>query len=763
MTRNWTTEQRAAIETHDRNLLVSAAAGSGKTAVLAERFAYLVCDAPDPCDVDQILVVTFTNDAAAEMRKRISQAIAARAAAAPSDQRLQRQAMLINTAQISTIHGMASGILRRHFHELGLDPNFRLLNDDEARLMRNDVAIELLDTRFDDAAAINFRAVVGAYCNGRPAAMKDLILATHAKLSSLVDSADWLQTRRALLQSAADAPLVESALGRQLIEQHSQKLRTIADSTARLIRLIRRLPEAAPYVAHVQTMESMIADWLVLLRSGDWDALRTQICPTFETLPTIKGKSSDAAALQKRIDALKKNIKGFVEDGLFCLDEETLRIDLKRTLAVTDEIAELVHKFDEEYRRRKSDEGVLDFNDLERLALQLLRDPESPAPAASKVAIEYQQQYRHLMVDEYQDVNELQDTILTLLSGGGRHFAVGDVKQSIYRFRQADPRCFLQRRARYADPSGSAGQVIDLQKNFRSRAPLLATLNAIFARLMTSDTAEIEYDASQRLIPGLDFTESPEQFVGQPVELHIVEKPARGGHPGAELESTEREALLVARRIREMLGLDGSTRARVADRGGESRPIDARDIVILLRSAQVKAERFASVLRRAGIPVQADSKTGFFEATEVSDLIYTLQLLDNARNDIALATFLRSPLSGWDCPEDRMAEIRFAYPHHTAVCFHQALATYESERHDPLADQIRATGVTLRRWREVAQTRSVADLLWTILEETSYLSFISGLPDGQQRVANVLSLHERAREFAVFQRPTIPRFVEFLK
>lgn len=760
MSVKWTVQQQKAIATTGASLLVSAAAGSGKTAVLANRCAYLVCDAPDPCDIDELLVVTFTNAAAEEMRKRIGQEIADRAARS-NDPRLHRQAMLINAAQISTIHSLGSAIIRRHFHELGIDPSFRLLDEDEAKLLRSSTVEQLLEDRFDDPAETDFRRLVDLYANGNPRAMASTVLWLSAKLESVIDAPQWLAERRAKIEESIARPIHESQIGRAVLDILQKRIATLSGAAGRLADSIARVGSLPAYVTYARGLQSSLEAWIESLQHQSWDEAAKLVCgfkaPSLPRMP----QSAEKLAAQERINALRDRIKRFLDSSLFCFSEQQLRDGMNGTLWAIEQITRLATDFRDRCDSAKREIGSLDFSDLEGFALRLLREPGTSPAQPSAIAREYQRQYRYVLVDEYQDVNAVQDTIIALLSRGDNHFAVGDVKQSIYRFRQADPQRFIDRYLGYFHKK-TPGELVLLRENFRSRGALLEALNGIFASLMTRESAEVQYNDTQRLVPGASYPDHADGlFRGTPIELHIVEKLA----PGAladELEADEREAVIAAGRIRQLLGRDGSAPAQVVQRDGSTRPIEPRDVVILLRAMRVKAERFANILREAGIPVQADSTTGFFRATEVGDMLSVLELIDNSRNDIALAGFLRSPLSGWTNVEDRLLQVRLAYPTRAAPCFHQALSVYATNQKDDLATLIRETLDRLDAWRSASRTKPVAELIWMILQDTSYLAYVSGLPDGPQRVANVLHLHERAQQFEGFQRPTVRRFLEFL-
>ena len=756
----WTEFQRKAIETHNRNLLVSAAAGSGKTAVLAERCAYLVCEADPPCDADELLVVTFTVAAAEEMRKRIGQAIAARAAAS-DDPRLLRQPLLLAAAQIGTIHSLCSSIIRRHFHVLGIDPGFRLLDEDEARLLRHDLADQLVEERLEDETDTDFRKLLEHYAGGSPQRIVETVLGLSSKLSSLIEPDSWLALRRERLVEAAERPIRDSFLGQEMLKILQSRCATLEASARRLAATLDAVSTLPGYGRAVHAIADVLEEWKQAIADRPFDLAADIIRSTeFETLPRMK-ESPEKLHFKARIDALRANIRSFAKVGVLCFAEEELQANTTQTLWAVDQLTRIVHEFEQRYALAKQNAGNLDFTDLERFALRLIRDADTGE--STTIAAEYRRQFKHVLIDEYQDVNELQDMLLGMLASEshGNLFCVGDVKQSIYRFRQADPARFIARYKRYKDKETHAGEVIDLQTNFRSRGPLLEVLNRLFEVLMTRESAEVEYNRSQRLVPGATFPDGDSLFTGSPIELHVIEDPAQPG--GAmQFEADEHEAILIASRIQTLLGRDGSAPKHVADRDGGTRPIEPRDIAILLRTMRIKAERYAAILRRANIPVQADSTTGFFESAEIRDLLCTLSAIDNERNEYDLAGYLRSPLAGLTHADDRLAKIRLAYPSRDAAWFHQALHRYVIEHNDDVAASVKAALDQLARWRAISQDRPVADVVWAILSDTSYAAWCAGLPDGEQRVANLLDLHKRARAFERFRRPTLARFLHYL-
>ncbi len=801
--RRWTEAQLLGIRTVKRSLLVSAAAGSGKTAVLSERCAYLVCDATPPCDVDQLLVVTFTEAAAAEMKSRIERALQDRLSSGESPH-LSRQLALVEHAQVSTIHAFCARLLRQHFHLVGLDPNFTILDGDEAKLLRNEVARELFQDCYESDESGNFQKLVDAYADGNDERLVEQVIRIHELASSLVDPQAWRRQAIARIAEAAQGPLENCVLGRELIELIGSNLTALRDRCAVAMRVVKPMQGFGKYLQQLEEFSQMLAHWDSVFRSHGLDALVGEVTgvevPKLPSIPnTTPGKDIAAAA----IESVRKELKEGRFRQALLYSTPQWQDGLGKILPHARLLLELVDDFSRRYSLAKRATRSLDFSDLERYALRVLRDDTSPNELVpSPVARMLHRQFHHVLVDEYQDINELQDAILHLVSReclvrkdeGGRMkdegdgapslslcpnlFCVGDVKQSIYRFRLAEPARFLDRHRRFSDAGNAGvGQVIDLRENFRSRGPLLEALNEVFKRLMTRTAAEIEYDRSHWLQPGVTYPDADGNagFTGSPIELHLLPDRVESSadvdcetEEGVDFERAEVEAMLVARRVHELMGSTGKTRKVVAEKDGGGgialRPIRFGDIVILLRSLRHKADQYADILRQSGIPVHSESGTGFFASTEIRDMLAMLSLLDNQRQDIPLAAILRSPLAAMPNPEDCLARIRLAYAKMPEpIPFHRSVVRYAEEQDDELAARLRDFLADLKKWREMAHQRPLAETIWTIYDQTGYMAFCAGLQDGQQRCANLIYLHERARQFGTFHRQGLARFMQFLE
>ena len=776
---NWTTEQRRAIETVDRDVLVSAAAGSGKTAVLAERCAYLVADAPEPfrCDVDQLLVVTFTEAAAAEMRSRIHKSLKAKAANAPQDRRLQSQVDLVDTAQISTLHAFCMFIVRRWFHRAGVDALSPMLGEDEGRMLRDDV----IDTLFEglyaekDAFTDRFRQLIEDYGLGQDKAIKQFILSLANFLESIPDPRAWLNAAQDFSDERVERIIADSieSLKTELHRQHDH---------CRMI--VEELPTGWPacdhYAQNIAGYVEYLDSWSGKLTGPEtYDEVRHEI-QTFEfsskRAPATKKDAPDEehAAKDQGRDAaefvkgtlLKKRLL-----GRFCrFTLAELRGGISATQPYTETIVELVRRYRDRYWAAKRDIGMMDFSDLERLAYGLLTETLG-GEDENPVVAQLRSRFAHVLVDEFQDINPLQATILALVSRSsetgayGNLFTVGDVKQSIYRFRLAEPNMFLARSQSLADDP-SRGERIDLQRNYRSTPTILDGVNMLFGAMMSTACGGIDYDDDARL-------KAPDAGVnkGEPIELHILERKV-GNEPVDEEEpesesafidpddplfwsAVKREARLVGGRIQALMRGDTS----VPDGDGE-RPLRFSDFCVLLRSATQSARHVSSILSQMGIPCWAQQTDDAFTRLEVREMLALLMVIDNLRQDIPLATVLRCGILGERFSEDELVSIRAI----VRGDFHEAALAYETSGKDAvLRAKLAKTLAAIRRYRLQTRERPLADVLWTIYRETGYLSYVCGMKDGAQRRENLLALHNRARQFGEFRRQGLRRFLQYLE
>ncbi|MFO0973315.1 MAG: helicase-exonuclease AddAB subunit AddA [Phycisphaerae bacterium] len=782
---NWTPEQRTAIETIDRGVLVSAGAGSGKTGVLAERCVHLVCDAQPRSSIDRLLVVTFTDAAAAEMRSRIGAALndRLRAGGPGAARRLSEQLALLDAAPISTIHAFCRRVLARFFAPVGLDPGFRVLDGHEARLLRAAALDDLLATlhRGDGPLADGYDALVDAF--GRPrdpdGPLCERVDALDRFLESVVDRDDWLEAQLARYAAVDPARLSPfwHAERRALL---TERLALIAsDCRGELARLARGdVLLRDEFARRIETIAAALEPLVdACHRAGsaaELDAVCERIAATeMEHAPRrpreLRGAADEPARLfeaaQDRYRALGKALAALRKTDARFTDADWAE-GLARVAPHVRTLVGLVRAFRSRYDEAKRAAVACDFADLERLTLRLLSDERGQA---SPVATWLAERFDHVLVDEYQDVNPVQDAILRRIgrSDDARRannlFVVGDVKQSIYRFRLAEAGLFVQAAERARAPA-SAGreQFVALNRNFRSHPGILSFVNALFERLMSPELGGVAYDDAAALRPpdgaAADVPGAPR------VELHLLaplagqvasapdddtadDAAAADDLGGDSWERVEREAFAIAERI---LAL------RAADPGARF-----GDIAVLMRSPRHAAPRLVRVLERRGIPVQAELASGFFAAREVRDVLTVLRLIDNPRQDVPLAAYLRSPLAPRPLDDSALARIRLAGE--PGAPFHEA--AIDAARRGPraaLRSVVFAALAALERWRELARRRPLTELLDALLDETGYAGYVAALSDAAARAANLAALREVVARFATFRRQGVGRFLEFM-
>jgi len=804
---HWTPEQLQAISSDGSDILVAAAAGSGKTATLVERVIRRLTDATAPMDVDQLLVVTFTDAAAAEMRERIAGALQKAQVANPDDARLQRQLALLGRASISTLHSFCLGLLRQYFYRLGLDPAVQVMNEHEALLLRQEVLDELFARRFEAEPAGDFLGLIDRYGGGRDdEGLKLLVLSVFDYAQSLPWPGQWLQGAAGRFDVPGAATIEsQSQWWEPIRRQIGLELEQAAGALHHAVRLAARPGGPAAYgdtlwreLALIQTAGGEDASW------ADLSAAVQAI--VFDKLPAVRKGTADEI-LQEQVRKLRDQAKKIVkdlQDGYFGRQPSEWLDDLRTVAPHMRTLVELVQEFDSAFRAAKAGEGAVDFTDLERFALQLLLDAEAPAGEfrPSDVARELRGRYSEILVDEYQDINGVQDAILTLVArdgtdGAPNRFMVGDVKQSIYRFRHANPTLFLEKYQSFLGsasegdgrseaaataevPAGvglTSGRRIVLGANFRSRSGVVDAVNFLFRQILTPTVGELAYDRDAELVYRASY---PDAEDGPAVELHLMERALEeGAESGAEAEAAEaetpagtidsevqalqeldaltREARLVAHRIRSLV--DAATPVWDA-KAGEYRRMRYRDIVILLRATTGRANKLVEELTLADIPAYAQLSTGYFAATEVETMLALLQLLDNPRQDVPLAAVLHSPivgLSGADMAKVRLAAAGGGY-------YDALLAASRPDSADPLLAVTLARFVrSLQAWRTAIRRRPLSEVLWEIYRETGFLSYAAGMPGGAQRHANLLSLYDRARQFDQFARQGLFRFLRFIE
>ena len=750
MSVKWTSEQQKVIDLRNRNILVSAAAGSGKTAVLVERIIRRLTEDDTPTDVDRLLIVTFTEAAAAEMKERIGAAIEKKLEERPGDIRLERQATLIHSAQITTIHSFCLAVIRDHFHVIGIDPGFRIAEEGELKLLKQDVLEELLEECYAEAKEefLDFTERFGSGKSDKK--IEEIILKMYEYSRSYPRPDRWLDQ------------CVKAYESEDLEVRAEERVRMRAADIERVLERGLKICEEpdGPYM-YGDMLDSDLKELERLQRAENFDAMYSAAAGfKWKRLSSRKDDtvSPDKKEKVKKLrEQAKSLLKGMQED-YFYAPREVWQQDMQDALPSVVTLTELVKRFAHMMDEKKRLRNMIDFNDMEQFALAILTEEKDGELVPSAVAGEYQDRFDEVMIDEYQDSNLVQETILTSVSRVSRGeyniFMVGDVKQSIYSFRLSRPELFMEKYNTYS-LKDSVTQRIDLHKNFRSREEVLDSVNDIFRQIMKKELGGIEYDDSAALYPGAEFPPLPsgkEDFCKS--ELLLLDKEDTRGE-----DERQAEARMIARRIRELIRdgvvLDKETR--------EYRRVQYRDIVILTRSIRGWAEVFSSVLGEEGIPAYSVSREGYFETYEVSVLLDYLKILDNARQDLPLAAVLTSVFGGLDTRE--LAEIRIAYPN---VPFYNAAAmcakgdAAEDACMEELRGKLRRFYDQVRYFREKVPYTPIHELLEEIIDKTGYGLYIAAMPGGAQRMANVEMLTERAAAFEGTSYKGLFNFVRYI-
>ncbi|MDE6016664.1 MAG: helicase-exonuclease AddAB subunit AddA [Acetatifactor sp.] len=756
----FTPEQEQVIQLHNRNILVSAAAGSGKTAVLVERIVRMVCDEAHPVDIDRLLIVTFTNAAAAEMRERIALGIAAALREHPESEHIQRQSTLLHNAQITTIDSFCLFIIRNHFHEIGLDPAFRVADENEVKLLAQEVLAELLEECYAEGSP-EFLHCVEFFCpGGRERVLEEDILSLSGHAASCPFPEEWLNARRQDYGAETAAELLAGDAGQYL----KRCVDAMLDGCVEKLLEVQRLCDSpdGPYMYGALVEEEL--DALQALRRQDSLAEYSVRIPAFAfgRLP-VKKDESVSYSKRERAKALRTQVKDILQDmgaAFFQTPAELAAAQSKACETAVNTLIDLTLEFDRRMRQCKLERKIIDFSDMEHYALEILLERDGEEVKPGRVAREYAQYFQEILIDEYQDSNLVQEYLLKAVSGEAQgrfnRFMVGDVKQSIYRFRLARPELFLEKYEHYEE-NGETCCRIDLSRNFRSRPQVVDTVNSVFRRMMSRRIGGIDYDDRAALYAGAEYPEASDNQS----EFLLVEKPGKG----EELNARQVEALAVAKRIKEL-----RRGFQVLDKeSGKLRPVRYSDMVILLRATQGWDEEFRAVLEQEGIPVYITAKTGYFAATEVQELLQALRVLDNPRQDIPLYGMLKSVFGGFS--EEEIALLRAGGGRlslYEALCVWERGENQESEQEAGLADEglrerVRGFLEKLRRYRSYTVYMPIRELLQRLVEDHDYLNYVTALPAGGKRRANVEMLFTKASDFEKTSYFGLFHFVRYME
>ena len=772
----WTPEQESAIMSpKDSNLgaqtlLVAAAAGSGKTAVLVERIITRLKDMENPLSVQELMVVTFTKAAAAEMSARIGVALA-KAMESTDDKalqaRLERQLNLLPSAHISTLHSFCQWVIRSYFYKLDIPPTARIGNEAEMALLKQEVLENLLKEAYEHNTYGIFDLSDFFSDDKSDAGLQDKVLSLYEFAMSQSNPDGWMRHAVEPYKAAQEQDLRDTLWGRAMWDDQQTEIDRIADRIEQMEPLLESPVGPKKWDKVYQEQLAALAQ---LKGAQTWSDM-VDVCRNLDTFTKASFTSLGKALEKGEVDGAladefkslgsqnKDSLKG-MKNGLFHIDESVLQQQFKDQYPLIHNLVELTIAFHKAYDEAKKEQGIMDFSDLEHLCLALLVEPGTEDdPQPSEVALELQDTFKEIMVDEYQDTNGVQETIINLISRVDNRFYVGDVKQAIYSFRMADSSLFMNKYNTYGLMNDAVERRIDLAKNFRSHENILTTTNFIFYQIMTQEAAELDYGEKESLIPGRIVEEAPSDWVGGAVELHLLdtsdtnrsdETDGDSETAGDEPENNERELDFIIQKIKEL----HASKKQVQNADGSFRQIQWRDFAVLRRSLAGWGTRAVAAMRQAGIPAVVNERDGYFEAQEIQLLLSLLQIIDNPEQDLPMAAVLHSGLVGLDANE--LGALRLTGDGSLWSVMH----LYAEQAQDERLLQFIAH---IERWRTLSRRHGVADLLWDIYETLDYVNYVGAMPNGLVRRANVMALYERAKGFESSGFRGLFRFLRFVE
>lgn len=764
MANQWTEEQKQVIWLRNRNILVSAAAGSGKTAVLVERILQKITDKEHPVDIDRLLIVTFTRAAAAEMRERIGTEIQKSLMEDPDNENLQRQETLLFHAQITTIDSFCQSVLRSYFHLIDLDPAFSIMDEGEAKLLRRDTAEELLEEQYAQASG-EFELFVESFASGKnDENLIGMIWQVYEFSRSHPWPEEWLDKCKENYEINSAEELTKSEWMKQLCDQTAQTLEDLMRVNKRAQKITQSPRGPWMYLDALLQDQEILEN---LAKRTDYVSY-AEAFSKMEKFAALSRKKDEEVSEEKKEqvkllrDQIKKGITALKEQYFYQGPQEMVE-EIQKSRVPSKMLLTLAQEFGRRFAEKKQERNLLDFSDLEHFALQILVRKEDGKEVPTEAALSFANQFEEIMIDEYQDSNMVQELILTSISrcsmGQNNMFMVGDVKQSIYRFRLACPELFMEKYDTYTEEA-SKSQKIELHKNFRSRKEVLEDVNFVFRKIMHRNLGNVEYDDNAALYAGIEFPKLAVNVENQ------YDKAPQSPLAGSEIllldadtltdeTAREAEARMIAGKIRQIVG-----RELIYDKEEKTyRRAQYRDIVILLRSISGWAETFLSVLGEMGIPAYTGTRSGYFSALEVRTILSLLQIMDNPRQDIAFAAVLASPVGGFTT--EHLAEIRSLY---RDCSYYEACRLYAKEGSDGiLAQKMTAFLEMLERFRSYVPYTPMHELLWKIYEETGYLHYASAMPAGGQRRANLEMLVEKAAAYESTSYRGLFHFVRYVE
>ena len=735
----WTKEQEKAIYQKGDNILVAAAAGSGKTAVLVERIVNKIIN--EKIDVDKLLVVTFTNAAATEMRERVLDAIYKKLEDNPDNLMLQKQIVLLNKSHISTIHAFCLEVIKNNFYKTNISPNFRLANTPEIELLKMEVLEEVFDNLYEEKNE-NFIKLIDTYCGYRSDDnLKEIILKIYRYIQSMPYPEEWLEKQVEKFNLDLEQDFSKTVWGQLLIKEAKED---IEESINMLKNVAKKLQLEIDLNKWYLIINDDISGLEEIAEMENWDDFYIKMQDLkFKTWAQDRKIVSE---LKDNAKAVRDKVKAKIDDlknKIFIYDSKQANNDIFAMYETLKEIKNVILKFISEYQKAKLQKNIIDFNDIEHLALQILvQKNEKGKYEPTEVAKEYQEMFEEIAIDEYQDSNEIQEEILKQISRGNNIFMVGDVKQSIYKFRQAKPELFLQKYNTYDNNK------IQLFANFRSRKNILDLSNVIFENIMSEEFGSIDYNENEFLNVGQEYIATKEKTLGK-AELHIIDASVETEEVQDEiLGNAEIEAKFVAKKIQELI----NGNYVVYDKKQGYRKLQFKDIVILLRKTANVAPIYEKELENLEYPVFSDIGTNYFESIEIQTIMSLLKIISNPDNDIALVTVLRSPIGKFT--DNELIEIRLENQNES---FYNALLSSEK-----LKEKIDNFLELVEDFRTKQEYLKLDELIWYIYEKTGYLNYVSLMKNGNLKAANLRMLFEKARDYEQGSFKGLYNFINFI-
>ena len=764
----WTPEQESAIiapkdsSLDNQTLLVAAAAGSGKTAVLVERIITRLKDMDNPLSVQELMVVTFTKAAAQEMSARIGLALAKAMEStedAAMQERLERQLNLLPSAHISTLHSFCQWVIRSYFYKLDINPTARIGNEAEMALLQQEVLADLLTKSYEEGL-YNIYELADFFSDDKSdAGLTAKIMSLYNYAMSLANPDGWLRKALEPYKEAMTANPSDTLWGQYMWDQHVAVIDRIRERLERMEQIL--LDPVGPHKWQ-NIYDNQLAALGMLSGAETWDDMG-EACKHTDTFIKDRfnklGEEVDPSlqAEFKSLGSQNKDDLKAMQSAVFTVPEATLQDQFKVQYPIIEGLVALTIAFHKAYRDMKQEQGIMDFSDLEHLCLALLVEPGTEDdPQPSDVAKELQDTFKEIMVDEYQDTNGVQETIINLISRVDNRFYVGDVKQAIYSFRMADSSLFMEKYNTYGG-TDAVERRIDLAKNFRSHENILAATNFLFYQIMTEEAAELNYTEAESLIPGRIVEDAPEDWIGGDVELQLLDvskdtlsASESDEDEGGDPENNERELDFIIQKIKEIHG----AKKKVQNPDGTFRQIEWRDFAILRRSLAGWGTRAVEAMRQAGIPAVVNERDGYFEAQEIQLLLALLSIIDNPEQDLPMAAVLHSGLVGLDANE--LGALRLSGD----GSLWSLMPAYAEEAQD---ERLLAFIDHMERWRTLSRRHGVTDLLWDIYESQDYVNYVGAMPNGLVRRANVLALYDRAKGYEASGFRGLFRFLRFVE